>query len=50
MEDALAAARARLAVLIERRAHTLAAEMHEEQKRLELAAVKAELELSPDDG
>jgi hypothetical protein len=42
-EGALPAAGAKLERLIESRARTLAEQMHEEQKRLDLEAVKAEM-------
>jgi hypothetical protein len=48
-QQELPLAREKLARLIESRAETLAEEMYEERKRLELEAVKAELDLSPDD-
>jgi hypothetical protein len=43
-QQQMPAARAKLARLIEARATVLAEEMHEEQKRLDLAAAKAELD------
>ena len=46
-QQEMPAARAKLARLIESRARVMAEEMYEDRKRLDLAAVKAELE--PDD-